>query len=646
MQPRALLASPALIVLAACGGSDGSTASSRPQVASVSVGSSANTVFVGATSTFTATALDKSGATISGRAISWSVSDAAIASITPAGVATGLAPGQATVRATIDGVSGSQPLTVLSPAVSSIAITGGSGSALLPGETVHLAAVARNDADTVIPGKTFTWSTSNGAVATVSSDGTVLAVAPGTANISASADGKSASVVVTVEASALTKVILTPTPMLTAVGGSYAVSAAGVDQRGRPIAVPQFTFQSADPTIATVSSTGSVMGAGIGTTTVTASAQGVTGATTVTVVSPTSLAGSLVPGTGGATANLIVMLQTGLGSNVQSFSTTVDGNGAFHLDAPLPSAPTDPVTLVVDDNSRPRVYHPVSKQVQAAAATAVAARPLLIPESETFTSQTYGTASVEISLQSAFTRVCDDNTNANCNSFFPQVWLGGIVPLWAASDFPIQLAFNHSASTNPITDADSVALWTVIHDMEADVGRTLFKPVNFSSLTPPDANGFSPKAVLVWVDNTLTGFSGYSNWIWDGNQNMIAAKTRVRQNSFLANRSLMSHELLHALGFHHTCAWSTVMGGYGCTSADGITKTDAAAFNLGYQTRAAIVASRPTTTFGDALRGEQLLEITPAAALTPLTAAAARFAPVERRTIVFGGRRVASDGAP
>ena len=185
----------------------------------------------------------------------------------------------------------------------------------------------------------------------------------------------------------------------------------------------------------------------------------------------------------------------------------------------------------------------------------------------------------------------------------------------------------------------------IARTMKADLGRPLFKPVNFSSLTPPDANGFSPKAVLVWVDNTLTGFAGYSNWIWDGNQNMIAAKTRVRLNSFLSSRSLMSHELLHDLGFHHTCAWSTVMGGYGCSSAAGITKTDAAAFNLAYQVRGAIVANHPTTTFGDALRGEQLFEGTPVAALVPV-ARTIPFASVGLRALVFSGRQVHGDGAP
>lgn len=645
MHLRVLASSTVLVALAACGGSDASTASSRSGVATVSVSSRADSIFVGATIAFTATALDKNGAAISGRTVSWSTSDAAIASITPAGVATAVAPGQASIRASVDGVVGSAPLTVLSLSVSSVEISGG-GSALLPGETVRLSAVAKGDAGTVIPGKTFVWSTSNASVAAVSSDGIVLAVAPGTANIGASTDGKSSAVAVTVEASALTAIVVAPSPMLVGVRGTYAVSAAGADQRGKPINVSQFTFQSSDPTIAAVSASGSVTGMRAGTASITASAQGIVGTTTVTVVSPTTVAGSIVAATGAALPNLTLTLQTGTAGSVQSFPTSVDGTGTFQLDAPLPPISTAPVTLVVDDDTRPRVYHSISKQIPAASVVAAAARPLLIPESETFTSPSYGTSSVAISLQSAFTRVCSDDSNANCNSFFPQLWLSGLVPLWAASDFPIQLAFNHSATTTPITASDSIALWTVIHLMEADVGRPLFKPVDFSSLTTPDANGFSPKAVLVWVDNTLTGFAGYSNWIWDANQNMVAAKTRVRQNSFLSNRSLMSHELLHALGFHHTCAWVTVMGGYGCPSAAGITQTDAAAFSLGYQARAAIVAQKPTTTFGDALRGEQLLELTPVAAVTPLSTAIVSFARAERKAMIVGGRAVTSDGAP
>jgi hypothetical protein len=106
----------------------------------------------------------------------------------------------------------------------------------------------------------------------------------------------------------------------------------------------------------------------------------------------------------------------------------------------------------------------------------------------------------------------------------------------------------------------------------------------------------------------------------------------------------MTHELLHALGFHHTCAWPTVMGGYGCASAAGATQSDAAAFTLANQIRRAIVANSPTTGLGDALRGEQLRELGITAARTadlPIP-----FASVLSRQVFFGGKLAFANGAP
>jgi hypothetical protein len=335
-------------------------------------------------------------------------------------------------------------------------------------------------------------------------------------------------------------------------------------------------------------------------------------------------------------------LQSGAGASLQSFTTSIDASGAFRLDAPLTLVPTDSVWLVVDATTSSRVYRPVVARTASNRATSVAARPLVVPRRVTVSTPAYPTSTIDVSLQNAFTRVCTDDTNANCNSFFPQIWKSSVI-LWADADLPVPLAFNRT--TGAITAADSIALWGVIDQMQRELGRQLFVPTDFSQVVAPDVNGFSRKAVLVSVDPTLSGFSGFTNWIWDGALNMLAAKTRVRLDTFLADRSLMTHELLHALGFHHTCAWVTVMGGYGCTSAPGATQADAAAFALGYQVRRAIVATPPTTTLADALRGEQLRELgltaSRAGALAPVP-----FAPLVARQLFFGGTLAFSDGAP
>jgi uncharacterized protein YjdB len=55
----------------------------------------------------------------------------------------------------------------------------------------QLSAVAYDAAQNPLTGRAITWSTSNAAVATVDANGMASAVGPGTATITATADGKS-----------------------------------------------------------------------------------------------------------------------------------------------------------------------------------------------------------------------------------------------------------------------------------------------------------------------------------------------------------------------------------------------------------------------------------------------------------------------
>jgi hypothetical protein len=73
-------------------------------------------------------------------------------------------------------------------------------AALDIGETVQLTAAAYARKNTVIPGATFTWASSAPSVASVSSNGLVTGVNPGTAAITATHDGKSGTSTITVSA--------------------------------------------------------------------------------------------------------------------------------------------------------------------------------------------------------------------------------------------------------------------------------------------------------------------------------------------------------------------------------------------------------------------------------------------------------------
>ncbi|MEZ4461205.1 MAG: Ig-like domain-containing protein [bacterium] len=84
----------------------------RPVVQTVNVNPANSTAKVGALVSFTASAVDEDGMPVTGRAVTWSVDDTALATIDANGQLKTLAAGAVTVTATIDGVMGSTQLTI------------------------------------------------------------------------------------------------------------------------------------------------------------------------------------------------------------------------------------------------------------------------------------------------------------------------------------------------------------------------------------------------------------------------------------------------------------------------------------------------------------------------------------------------------
>ena len=72
-----------------------------------------------------------------------------------------------------------------------------------PGGSLQLTAVAKSASGTTLPGRAFTWSTSDPAVATVSASGLVTGVALGSATITATSEQRSGTADVTVNLSSL-----------------------------------------------------------------------------------------------------------------------------------------------------------------------------------------------------------------------------------------------------------------------------------------------------------------------------------------------------------------------------------------------------------------------------------------------------------
>src|SRR5207244_3565216 len=100
-------------------------------VASVTVSPASVSVGVGGTQQLTATLKDSAGGLLSGRLVTWTTSNAAVATVSGSGVVSGVVTGTATLTATSEGASDSSALTVTATkpgTVTDLAMTGATDS--------------------------------------------------------------------------------------------------------------------------------------------------------------------------------------------------------------------------------------------------------------------------------------------------------------------------------------------------------------------------------------------------------------------------------------------------------------------------------------------------------------------------------------
>ena len=145
----------------------------------------------GQSAQLTATTQDAAGRTVTGRAVEWTSSDVATATVSTTGFVTGLQAGTVTITATSEGRSGTSTVAVfaLFVPVAAVRVSPSSPILLAPGQTVQLSAEVLDCAGRPINGRSVVWASSDDAVAAVSTTGLATAVKVGTATISATTTG-------------------------------------------------------------------------------------------------------------------------------------------------------------------------------------------------------------------------------------------------------------------------------------------------------------------------------------------------------------------------------------------------------------------------------------------------------------------------
>src|SRR5437879_2606196 len=220
-------------------------------VASVAVSPAAATMSMGATQQLSASPKDAAGNVLTGRVITWTSSNTAIATVSATGLVTGVAAGTATITVTSEGQSGTASVAVANVPVASVTVSPTAPNMYLGG-TVQLTATPKDAAGNVLGGRTVTWTTSNGVVATVSASGLVTGVAIGAATITTTSEGQSGTSAVTVSNVPVASVVLSPATASVLVGGTVQLSATPKDAAGNVLTGRVVAWTSSNPAIATV----------------------------------------------------------------------------------------------------------------------------------------------------------------------------------------------------------------------------------------------------------------------------------------------------------------------------------------------------------------------------------------------------------
>ena len=153
-------------------------------------------IALGHSAQLTAEVRDQAGRAMEGIPVAWSSADTTIAVVDSSGLVGAVGNGAVTVTATAGEAAGEARVTVMQSA--GLVTVSPSVDTVSPGDTLRLIAEAYDENGHVVVGASFTWSSSNAAVATVDASGLVRGAGEGTATITATAGDVSGTSEITV----------------------------------------------------------------------------------------------------------------------------------------------------------------------------------------------------------------------------------------------------------------------------------------------------------------------------------------------------------------------------------------------------------------------------------------------------------------
>ncbi len=223
--------------LVACGG--GAASPTGPAVvptttlSSITLKIASATIRVGDSTSIIATGVMSNGESVTISKPVWSTETIGIVAVDDNGIVRGLAAGQTTIMAELAGKAGTVVVTVTPPPVARIELSD-SSLTLVPTSHVTLHATLLDRMGRAITWRPLEWSTSDSSRATISQAGVVAAVAQGSATISATSEGISATVQVTVTAAnaGVATIVISPGSSTLKLGETLQLTATAYDGTG------------------------------------------------------------------------------------------------------------------------------------------------------------------------------------------------------------------------------------------------------------------------------------------------------------------------------------------------------------------------------------------------------------------------------